>query len=281
MGANQSTGTPNKPPDAAAVAAPRGRIPAAKAPDNVVKFAVSVIGGAGPVSAYHSSVIINGEEFSFSDAGISVMSNIASHQNVPEGANTQVIDMGFSAYNATKLKAALEPFFLPGTYDMLRKNCNSFSDCAIWYLLRKRIDKKYRAIEKLGSSVQNLVASASEYTPNKKADGFDVEKICLQLDPEKVWSTPGQATGGSTVQSPAEMRAARLARFAEASGSSGGPSKPVSNPALVASSSGPNPTPTSGGPSKLVSNLVPVEASGGPNPASTSNAPVGPSTNPI
>ena len=29
-----------------------------------------------------------------------------------------------------------------------------------------------------------------------KADGFDVEKVCEAIDPDKVWKTPGQADGG-------------------------------------------------------------------------------------
>eukprot|EP00913_Durusdinium_trenchii_P032819 g30724.t1 len=38
----------------------------------------------------------------------------------------------------------------------------------------------------------------------KQADGFDVEKVCEAIDPDKLWKTPGQATGGSTVSSAEE-----------------------------------------------------------------------------
>ena len=38
--------------------------------------------------------------------------------------------------------SALRPHFQGGSYDLLRKNCNSFSDCAVFYLLRQRIDAR-------------------------------------------------------------------------------------------------------------------------------------------
>mmetsp|Transcript_90104 Transcript_90104/g.176411 ORF Transcript_90104/g.176411 Transcript_90104/m.176411 type:complete len:261 (-) Transcript_90104:174-956(-) len=227
MGAQQSAdkdpSAPQAPPSGAAPAFGAtgfsGASSSARAASNKVELAVSVLGGVSipGLTAYHSSVVVNGEEFFFSDAGISADRNMMSHKNPQNPKSTPtIIDMGMSQYSGSQLKAALERYFLPGTYDLLRKNCNSFSDCAMWYLTQKRIDSKYRALEKMGASMQSAVTAASggEYKPNPKAEGFDVEVVCKEIDPEKVWTTPGQATGGAPAATSVEaMRAARLARL--------------------------------------------------------------------
>mmetsp|Transcript_11396 Transcript_11396/g.27405 ORF Transcript_11396/g.27405 Transcript_11396/m.27405 type:complete len:248 (-) Transcript_11396:131-874(-) len=196
-----------------------------RAANNQVQLAVSPLGGVPGATAYHSSVIVNGDEYFFSDGGISFGSGLQSHKN-PQNPDSkpEVFDMGMSPYTGTQMKSALERFFHSGTYDLLRKNCNSFSDCALFYLLHKRLDKKYRAMEKLGASAMGIVQAASggQYQPNPKAEGFDVEKVCDEIDPDKVWKTPGQATGGATVNSAEAMRAARLAKLGAGPGAGPG-----------------------------------------------------------
>mmetsp|Transcript_40015 Transcript_40015/g.127313 ORF Transcript_40015/g.127313 Transcript_40015/m.127313 type:complete len:254 (+) Transcript_40015:55-816(+) len=197
------------------------------APKNKVELAVSPLGGIPGATAYHSSVVVNGEEFFFSDAGITSAQNLASHRNPQMPDNVpQVFDMGMSHYSGTQLKAALEKHFLPGTYDLLKKNCNSFSDCSLFYLLHRRLEKKYRSLEQLGASAAGLIQTASggQYSPNPKAADFDLEKLVADIDPDKVWSTPGQATGGTTAGSAEAMRAARLARFSSGGGAAAGAS---------------------------------------------------------
>lgn len=208
----------------------------ARPPTNKVQLAVSVLGGVGPATAYHSSVLVNGEEYFFSDGGISSMSGLASHKN-PQNPNSTptVMDMGMSHYSGSQLKAALERHFRPGEYDLLRKNCNSFSDCSLFYLVGKRLDSKYRSLEQLGAKNMGLVQAASggNYKPNPKTDGFDLEALVASLDPAKVWKTPGQTLGGGdapAANSAEALRAARLARF-------GGPSGPAAS-ASGASSGG-------------------------------------------
>jgi hypothetical protein len=215
------------------------------------------LGGVPGATAYHSSIVVNGDEYSFSDGGIFFGQNLESHRQMGQqqeqkgqpASKPEVIDMGFSHYTGSMLKAALERHFLPGTYDFLRKNCNSFADCALFYLLQKRIDKKYRALDRLGASNPGMIAAVSggQYTPNPKADGFDVDKLCAELDPTKKWDMPGQAIGGGQAATSAEaMRAARLARLggsggAGGAGSSGGyPSSSASAapPAAAGSSEG-------------------------------------------
>merc|ERR1712196_751400 len=87
-------------------------------------------------------------------------------------------------------------------------------------------DKKYRALDKLGVSNPAMIAAVSggQYSPNPKADGFDVDKLCAELDPAKKWDMPGEQIGGKTASSAEEMRAARLARLS--GGGAGGSSAP-------------------------------------------------------
>jgi len=202
------------------------------APTNEVKLAASPLGGIPGAQAWHTSVIVNGDEFSFSDGGITAARGTDSHDAMAKQAqsstqvqiNTQVFDMGMSSYTGSQLRAALERYFAPGTYDLLKKNCNSFSDCAIAYLLRKRIDGKYRALESIGARNPGLIASLSGdgYTPNPKVQDFDLEKVIKETDPEKAWEGKGETTGGAVADSREAMRAARLARLGGGGGSSSG-----------------------------------------------------------
>jgi len=199
-------------------------------PTNKIQLAVSPIGGVPGAQAYHSSVIVNGEEFSFSDGGITAARGTDSHDAMARQANsatqvqinTQVFDMGMSTYSGSQLKASLERHFLPGTYDLLKKNCNTFSDCALFYLLKKRIDSKYRQLETIGARNPQLISqlSGNNYQPNPKVQDFDLEKLIQEIDPDKVWDMKGEATGGVVADSREAMRAARLARLGGGSSSS-------------------------------------------------------------
>jgi len=222
---------------------------ASKEPTNKVQFAASQLGGVPGASAYHSSIIVDGTEYSFSDGGIFSASGTESHKQMSQQNQQQkgqplpapeVIDMGMSHYTGSMMKAALERHFMAGSYDFLRKNCNSFADCALFYLLQKRIDKKYRALDRLGASNPSIVAafSGGQYTANPKAEGFDVDKLCDELDPKKKWDMPGQSLGGKTADSAEAMRAARLARLGGGGGGGGSassqPAPPAAPPAAAA-----------------------------------------------
>jgi len=218
---------------------------ASKEPMNKVQFAAVQLGGVPGAAAYHSSIIVNDMEFSFSDGGIQCADGLESHkqmskQNEQKSGQPlpapEVFDMGFSHYTGSMMKAALERHFQTGSYDFLRKNCNSFADCALFYLVQKRIDSKYRRLEQLGAKNPGIIASISggQYTPNAKADGFDVDKLCQELDPAKKWDMPGQSLGGTNANSAEAMRAARLARLG---GGGGGSSASPSAAAQSASGS--------------------------------------------
>merc|ERR1711924_44597 len=92
-------------------------------------------------------------------------------------------------------------------------------DCALFYLLKKRIDGKYRQLEKMGASTPQMISqlSGGNYKPNPKVENFDLEKLIKDIDPEKAWDMPGQATGGTVADSkgPCELRGSHVLAAAE------------------------------------------------------------------
>lgn len=148
---------------------------------NKVELAASELFGIrGIATAYHTSVVVNGEEYFFTDSGVFFDRDLMSHNGQP----TEKIEIGYSNKTGPELFAVLQQHFEPGTYDLLHKNCNSFSDCALFYLLKKRLDPKYRRMEQYGQSHMSLLTQATNgaYTPNPAATGFDVESMLPMLE---------------------------------------------------------------------------------------------------
>lgn len=134
----------------------------------------------GLATAYHTSVLVNGEEFFFSDSGIFNDRVLTSHQGNP----SERLELGMSTRTGAQLLQALSPHFRPGTYDLIRKNCNSFSDCAIYYLLRKRLEGRFSALERLGqrASVDLLQRfTKGMYQPNPAALAYRTEEVIKDL----------------------------------------------------------------------------------------------------
>lgn len=204
---------------------------------NKVQLAYSPMGGVGGFTAYHTSVVVNGDEWFFDDGGVMSSGNLASHMaiaaqaqeqsgppqkgpvnyannastelsaggNAPTSSNSQrgvdpksinlatfgtkLVPMGYSRHTGSDLKRQLEAIFQSGSYDLLRKNCNSFSDCALFVLLGKRIPKQFRTMEEMG---KNYTSFLPNYKPNREADHFDSDKVCKQNDPRAMWEGAGQ-----------------------------------------------------------------------------------------
>jgi len=135
----------------------------------------------GVATAYHTSIVVNGEEFFFSDSGIFSDRTFASHQNSPN----ERIQLGYSIHTGTHLLRVMQSHFKPGTYDLIRKNCNSFSDCALYFLLRKRLERKYAALERLGQAANADFLrrfTKGMYKPNPMAEDFKVEGVIAAID---------------------------------------------------------------------------------------------------
>lgn len=143
-----------------------------------IQLAVSALGGLPGAQVYHSSVLVDGLEFSFGAMpGLVTASGALSHE--PVGGKPEIFDLGFSRRSPRQLAFALGPYFKRGTYDLLRKNCNTFSDCAIFYLLGQRLDAKYRTLDQIGANFPGVVQMGSFgfYRPNRAADGFDADVL--------------------------------------------------------------------------------------------------------
>jgi hypothetical protein len=142
------------------------------------------------MQAYHSSVLVGNVEHSFSVEGISVNKGLQSHESYRRREEMFSIDMGVVARSRGRtLKTTMEPFFKKGSYDLLRKNCNSFSDAAVFFLTGKRLDPQYRGMETVWCAADKAVGivralTGGKYWPNQAADGFLVTKVIEQVGPQ-------------------------------------------------------------------------------------------------
>jgi len=149
---------------------------------NKVELAASMLFTIpGIASAYHTSVLVNGEEFFFSDSGIFSNRALTSHQGEP----SELVYMGLSKRTGSQVLNALTTHFRPGSYDLIKKNCNSFSDCALHFLLQRRLPSKYSAMETIGQRasldmLQRVTKGA--YHPNEAAKDFSVEDVISVVD---------------------------------------------------------------------------------------------------
>jgi hypothetical protein len=137
----------------------------------------------GMPTAYHTSIIVDKVEYCFSRKGIQFGPSSQAHARFKDGP-ALVIHCGLSSMDGDQLLSALQGFFDEGTYDLLRKNCNHFTDCVLFFLFGRRLDSKYRIMEKFLEWFDEAVAlvricSMGEYMPNPNADGF---RVCSVLD---------------------------------------------------------------------------------------------------
>merc|ERR1712039_940363 len=100
------------------------------------------------------------------------------------------IFVGLSQQSGSELLDFLTDYFKPNTYDLLRKNCNSFTDCALYFLCEQRLDQGYRVIEQIGRAAEEHVGlvqkvSGGDYMPNLAAADFDIEAIITLINEER------------------------------------------------------------------------------------------------
>jgi hypothetical protein len=162
------------------------------------------------VAAYHTSVLVGGREYYFDNKGIATGPTLFSHTlGRPSALKTEVVRIGRSTHSGATMSQALSPFFSKGTYDIIHKNCNAFTDAALYFLTRTRLDRSYSraerillAMEPLSASVLNqMLKAASEataaknaaqgvpptagirgYSVNPQARGFCVEDVVAALN---------------------------------------------------------------------------------------------------
>jgi len=134
--------------------------------------------------AFHTSVVVDAMEYSFSRRGIVSARNYQSHLHL--AGPGKVLEMGTTSFAGPQMVKALRSHFREQSYDLLRKNCNSFSDCALFFLLGRRLDSKYCELEQIGTSADRHIGlvrmlSLGDYAPNPKADGFRVDDVIEAL----------------------------------------------------------------------------------------------------
>mmetsp|Transcript_41279 Transcript_41279/g.111545 ORF Transcript_41279/g.111545 Transcript_41279/m.111545 type:complete len:241 (-) Transcript_41279:79-801(-) len=167
-----------------------------------VRLAVTEILHVAGVSGYHTSVVVDDREYFFDCLGIMVAaplwSHLAGQMKLTAGPNTEMIPMGRSSCSGNRMVQALIPHFEKGSYDIFCKNCNSFSDAALYYLTRSRLDGRFNRIERVVTAtdpvsvglINRLLRAPGEageppsdfYVRNPEADGFSVEELIASFD---------------------------------------------------------------------------------------------------
>lgn len=143
-----------------------------------VKLATTEIIKCGPFSGYHTSVIVDNEEIMFGEGG--GIGRFPLQNGIPpthDPDSVVIQSLGKSPFSVDQVLAVLRQHFEPGSYDLLLKNCNSFSDMALYALLGKRLTYKRRYLERLGSW---LPTSLREQFLNEETAGaaaYDSDKV--------------------------------------------------------------------------------------------------------
>eukprot|EP00931_Biecheleriopsis_adriatica_P091952 TRINITY_DN65797_c0_g1_i1.p1 TRINITY_DN65797_c0_g1~~TRINITY_DN65797_c0_g1_i1.p1 ORF type:complete len:225 (+),score=44.19 TRINITY_DN65797_c0_g1_i1:41-715(+) len=162
-----------------------------------VDLAVSHFGGGSQWAlagqqAYHTSIVLSGDELWFSNEGIGCEPTPGPRFSMPpshfgsEKSQTRVFQVGRSKYSGADLLERLCPYFQPGSYDVVHKNCNTFTDCALAFLVSRRLPTQYCALDKMGQSAPDMLlswASSYRYKANEASKNFNVEAVILKVDP--------------------------------------------------------------------------------------------------
>jgi len=159
-------------------------------PEHDVTLVITPIGPRLPrkFQAYHSSVLLGDLELSFSMLGITILQGPQSHEHLPRSEESETRDMGkVRCVDAVSLRSKLLPHFRHNTYDLLRKNCNSFSDVCLFALVGARLDRDYRHLEQASLIMENSFGliqrlTRGKYIPNPDAEAFMVEEVLAKLD---------------------------------------------------------------------------------------------------
>mmetsp|Transcript_13160 Transcript_13160/g.28493 ORF Transcript_13160/g.28493 Transcript_13160/m.28493 type:complete len:207 (+) Transcript_13160:26-646(+) len=167
-----------------------------------VGVAATCIGTVAGIGAFHTSVLLGNEEYFFESSGIICGPRLQSHAiphaggEIPE---TEVVDCGVTLHSGFDLMRRLSPYFGAYSYDLIHKNCNSFTDVALWYLLGERLDSRFTRLDRfmkngapLTTAIMNQVLKAyvgqrgiqctsDVYVRNKNAADFDLEAVIADL----------------------------------------------------------------------------------------------------
>mmetsp|Transcript_32357 Transcript_32357/g.58767 ORF Transcript_32357/g.58767 Transcript_32357/m.58767 type:complete len:205 (+) Transcript_32357:39-653(+) len=151
----------------------------------------------GLPTAYHSSVAVAGVEYSFSDStGVvctavknkSILKKQAdllleSHKKV-QGPSI-LLPMGGTRLSGPEMAKVLMRHFQQDTYDLLLKNCNHFSDCALFFLLGRRLPAEFCQAEQMAPGGLVGTLSLGTYSQNPNALHFSLASTLESLAAER------------------------------------------------------------------------------------------------
>lgn len=204
-----------------------------------IKLAATEILRVAGMSGYHTSIIIDDREYFFDCLGIMVApplwSHLAGQMTLPREVNTEVIEMGRSSCSGKALVQALCPHFEKGSYDIFCKNCNSFTDAALYFLTRKRLDSRFNRIERVVTAtdpvsirlINRILRAPSEagmpngdfYVRNPEVEGFSVEDLIASFDGDDSESESSASEDSSDSDSARACSFARHTCYVERPGS--------------------------------------------------------------
>lgn len=148
--------------------------------------------------AYHTSILLDGHEYYFNREGIQEAEHILRSAVPPSHGTkvgTRVLEVGQSRHSGRELRTKLGQYFDAGSYDVLVKNCNMFTDCALAFLLSRRLPREYCLVERLSQAMLPAVvalALGGRYELNQKAKDFNVEAVVMKVD-ENAWMGTSQS----------------------------------------------------------------------------------------
>jgi hypothetical protein len=138
------------------------------------------------LQAYHTSVMLDNVEHSFGPQGIMLAKGPQSHRLCSRGNQMKIVDMGCAKIDTRNWLSTMRSYFGKNTYDLLRKNCNSFTDAALSDLVGQRLDRRYRSAEQLAHSADRYAhlvraLSGGSYRPNPAAKRFSSIEVIAEL----------------------------------------------------------------------------------------------------
>jgi hypothetical protein len=124
-------------------------------------------------------------ELFFGNSGITSSDTCLSHHNNPD---IEMIDMGITQFSHLDVVRVMRKHFMPGTYDIVLKNCNSFTDCALYMMCEQRLAWHFRGLDTFVRQVDGRGFFRSllpaKYHPNPLCADWQLEHVLGQIDVE-------------------------------------------------------------------------------------------------
>lgn len=129
---------------------------------------------------------VGDREYFFGTDGLVSGPALSSHRdactNFHHYAPTEVLHIGFTLRTGDALLKYMQQEFQPASYDVLLKNCNAFTDAALYFLTRTRLDGRFSRLERLAVSTRPFSMRLLKHRPNPQAEAFCIEAVIARCD---------------------------------------------------------------------------------------------------